>query len=401
MAVYLSGLTLICPSWSVLLEYVPESNLILTRFMTQNVANTSRRSILAVLSRIARFDIDAALQTAKVSIGAIPLPDLTVKAEHSVLPGTLRTLLAPASSVPVKVDAFDQRIQNWHGIAKPLATVWDLAAAPLIQAYRQAITIAGKRSSHLQAYEAAIATLSHGYLAAIEERPDIVPSGMKPHHFALEKAIKYCGFHAPPKADLRFRVEAIWATINIRFILTALSNEFGDVLSKLRGDNNDLPRRWSDFVGFILESIQRDAELAIQIAEESQSHRQVIKTVLLLMEADYQTFSHHASRQQTSAKSTETLPALKAEGKRGCATAKKTLHDRTSAYCDSMDWRVDDQQWVLDNFSTPAKAIIDKWVVLIKRLEDGFFYTGVSDDEKRAIVRALTEGMAGGLGLSK
>ena len=43
---------------------------------------------------------------------------------------------------------------------------------------------------------------------------------------------------------------------------------------------------------------------------------------------------------------------------------------------------------------------LDKWAILIQRMEDGFFYTEVSDDEKREIVRALTEAM-GGLGLSK
>jgi hypothetical protein len=310
------------------------------------------------------------------------------------------TLLASAVA-PVNTEAF-RNLTKWHQIPRILSFVWDNMIHPLTDGYRQAVFVANRRSSHVEAYEAAVTMLSKNFLIAMEENPEDIPIS-SPADYALERAKAMCGFYGPPRADLRFRVEALWATINTRFIFIVLAEGFLEILNKLDGATADVLARWRDFMTFIAASIQHDGRIALQTAEKSLSHRQVIKTTLLLMEADFQAYRLRASQiQGRPTHYAAALPTLKAEADRGCTTAKRTVRERSTGYCVAMDQRMSDLEWLKNNFTEPANAIINKWVDLRERLEvEGFAYSPVSDEEKRDIVRALMQNTRDEIGLSE
>lgn len=133
----------------------------------------------------------------------------------------------------------------------------------------------------------------------------------------LKQAKKDCGASSVPKADQRFRVEACWTTFHIRFLLLEVAHGISKRLRK-KGLDTLARTHWGDFI----TSLRRDAALALEIAEKSRSYRQVVKTAVFMMEAEFQTFKHGLGRQSNNM----LLEQFKYEAKAGyeAARAEKT-----------------------------------------------------------------------------
>ncbi|KAG8902311.1 hypothetical protein FRC00_012824 [Tulasnella sp. 408] len=182
-------------------------------------------------------------------------------------------------------------------------------------------------------------------------------------------------------------------TIQIRFLLIQVAQGISEHLRKMGFDT--LARtRWADFIAYILSSIRRDAQLTLEVAEKARSHRQVIKTAVLMMEAEYQTFNNRLGRQRNSM----LLKEFQHEAKAGYDAARAEKASQANRYRLLTTQGHKDDQWLIENFMEPAQRVIDKWVKLYRQLKKGVVYTEVTDQEKRDVLKAF---MSGFLGFSK
>ncbi|KAG8976377.1 hypothetical protein FRB94_002509, partial [Tulasnella sp. JGI-2019a] len=353
-----------------------------------NVANNSRRAIHAIIRQSQRFNVDRVAENTKSSLEKLPKTE-PVEVEQ---PALKSYPLNVVSLLPVDVGALCDRIQQHHRVPSDLVNAWKQAALPLLRAYSNAVLVAEKRSAHVQAYEAAVTTLYRRYLEVLEAHPERLVAGSRPQADALALARLHCGLPAPPRADLRFRVEAFWASMSIRLLLVDLAV---GMKKHIPTTSIGTAEAWMDFVAFIIQSIENDAKIAIQVAEGSQSHKQVLKTQVFLMEAQYMAVQHAAECHGEGAPQTA-VEELKTRTSVGSALAKATVTEARRKFRNAMQ-HLDAQEWADQNFVQPANAIVQKWEDLARRLAGGVFYSDVTTDEKKAILRAL---MGGQLGLS-
>jgi hypothetical protein len=358
------------------------------------MAVASRRSIQHIQKQADSFDVDRGVGLITEWLTNLPRlpPGVTPLSSASA---DAMALLAYQSLSPLMVAAFDTQISRWHRIPIPFAVMWAKVARPLLQVYRKAVEEASRTSAHAQVYEASVTLLNRYYLAQVQKHHDAPPNGIDPRIYALEMAKKHCGFREAPKSDLRFRVEALWATISVRDVLISLAKGVEDNLRGLAVVTDELRVVWSDFVGFILRSTERDAKVSIRIAESNESHRQAARATLLLLGAEFNSFIYRASRLPRGTDPSKILETLVLEAGKLKEKSMKEQLNRAVVYRDAMQACPGDEMWIEDDFVTPARAIIDKWTALMLKLDSGFF-TDVSDSERREVVRALMTAMGGG-----
>ncbi|KAG8861661.1 hypothetical protein FRB96_002618 [Tulasnella sp. 330] len=346
----------------------------------QNIANSSRRSIQAVLRHFELFDAESAIKNFKMLLGRITFPDAQEQqvAKETQAPHILDT----APPLPVGVELLGDQVGSHFPLPAEAVTAWGKAAETLLLAYEQVVKVAENRPAHVQACEAAVIGLSHRYLEEFKHRREILKGGIKPHEKALDQAMRHCGLPAPFRAATRFRVEAFWITIGIRFLMIEVA--LGGIESvKDYSEGFKIARAvWMDFIGFLISSVEHDARNAIQLSQESQSHRQVVKTTLLLLEAQYATARHAAGVPK------ETVEGLRSRYRNGLTLAKRTIAETSQAYRHAMTGRQEDQEWVDKHFVQPGNGIVDKWEGLDERLSRGVFHSAISNGDNNAILEA-------------
>lgn len=355
----------------------------------QNVATTCQRALRLIHQGIAGFDDakfckDLEKDLAKVQATEVPVEGGEAEEE---LDAREKKAIRSNEPLPVPSKRFKKNSHHLLGTPKSVKDAWIKATRRLINYYDEASKVAATTSSHVRAYEAAVATLYRQYLSELKDS-DYVPATLTHADMALGLARNACGLPAPPKADVRFRVEACWLTFNIRFHMVTLAQKVAEILVKAKVAEK-VRSRWADMIEDIIYTVERDALMAIDVAQKSQSNRQVVRTVLFLMEAQHQAFSHRVDRYLIPGR----LENLRKEAREGCAKAKVTMDQYARLFREAMDFRLADQQWLKDNYGTPAEAIIAKWAALVTRLDGS--YTPITDAEKREIVKALMGGFLG------
>lgn len=189
-----------------------------------------------------------------------------------------------------------------------------------------------------------------------------------------------------PRADKRFLVEAFWATLKIRFILADLARTWLKALQK-RGCQAQQIQMWGTFGCFLLDTCNRDADIALTIATESESRRQMTTTILLRMRTELERFrfSVEMARQSGVIRTQRLELANNAKEKAQQAehNIRTTISDHTGVLPN------DRQAWIRDNFTSTASIIVQEWQKLEKSISGETFYEPVSLDEKTAIVQAF------------
>jgi hypothetical protein len=164
-----------------------------------------------------------------------------------------------------------------HGITEEESQDWTRLLMPLLQLYKAVTGVAATRSAHVTAYDAAISVLYHHEIAVLTAKPRPTAS---PQDTALRLAKQLVGT-SPPLADKRFRVEAIWLSVELRYAIGSIA------LSRLRRIRSVAKSRdgqrvvvWSAFVQFIFESCINDAYLAHKIASDCGAAVQSLEAVV-------------------------------------------------------------------------------------------------------------------------
>ncbi|KAH8997121.1 hypothetical protein EDB86DRAFT_926966 [Lactarius hatsudake] len=239
--------------------------------LEQNVASTMSSAIEKVGPEIEEFSkkLDSAKGEAK-SIAFNPPSDNAD--DLDILSARRRTRFGPESEpLPLK-EISEESMRSVHGFSGKEGTAWNKVIHDLLELYEKVADVARTRGPHVQAYDAALATLYRLELSAMASDPERASDTPEP--VAMMEVNKKIG-QPPHKADTRFQVEAFFLTLELRYTLAEIAQSRIEGLNVASRDEIVLrhERLWRSFVSFIYESCIRDAKKALDIAEKSSASR--------------------------------------------------------------------------------------------------------------------------------
>jgi hypothetical protein len=301
-------------------------------------------------------------------------------------------------------DLFGRSLFEDFGILRQDAEAWQSTLKTMRDLYGHAYRVCCKQSAHRIAYENG---LSRMYRQELGKASTSLGATQQAQHDALESAKVTVGL-TPPLADLRFRVEAIWITIDLRLTMASIAAALQKKVAKEEKDSTPMLARMFGrlgmtasnkrqgeimrlFVQFIYDTCEIDAKIALQTAESSGAHRQVLKSELKFLRIALAEFNFNVGlldgESATTAAERRPQLAKVANGKHkeaALATSRAMetyfgLKGRTQAEVD----------WVNDSFRDTANEILAQWVNVIASLRRGTFYQPVSIEERRQVQQAF------------
>jgi hypothetical protein len=242
--------------------------------------------------------------------------------------------------------------------------------------------LSSQRTAHSSAYEASFSMLYEGELEAARHGPR---PPKHPETFALRTAKTKVGM-APPRADTRFQVEAIWISIDIRGMVSGLAEQWFSALLEKVGASSGQLGGWISFITFIHDSCSHDAECAAKIARTTSAHRQELLSGLRIFRATWRRTQFDAIVKQA------TPGGLDSEGRRLLAESAEArlLLTREGARdfkhrCTS-NGRIQ-ATVVQDEFDLPLEQMFNRWQELVEALKrPTVFYQSVTDEERRQVI---------------
>ncbi|KAI0071801.1 hypothetical protein K474DRAFT_1630013 [Panus rudis PR-1116 ss-1] len=178
-------------------------------------------------------------------------------------------------------------MHNVHGLAPEECKAWNDILSDALVMYQKVVNIASTRGAHVRAYEAAYTTLFHMEMAAIAADP--ARANDAPEEYALE-AVKAKIGQPPPRADVRFQIEAFFVSLEIRFNIAQIAYARLEGLP-VASDNEDVKQHrqlWCNFLEFLYVSCVNDAGKVLGLAQRSHASRQAARSSTYLMRADFE-----------------------------------------------------------------------------------------------------------------
>ncbi|RDX40863.1 hypothetical protein OH76DRAFT_1412593 [Lentinus brumalis] len=249
--------------------------------LEQNVAGTMSRALEACSPAIAEFtsSMDESREQAK---------KLQVKSEDETKESTRKEASSFAQvNGPLPASAFDMEgMQKVQGVLLEEARAWYKIVKPIVVTYRRIVKIATTRGAHVKAYEAALSTLYRLELQEIANDPARAMDTPEPHALVI---VDYKIGQPPPKADVRFQVEAYFLSLEIRALVAQLAQ------SRIEGlpNNADAAEHrslWEAFVSFLYSSCITDADKAVKLATDSSASRQVARASVNKLRFEFELF---------------------------------------------------------------------------------------------------------------
>ena len=362
--------------------------------LEQNVASTMSTSLAEYSPAIAEFasNINAYKEQAK---------ELQIEIdEGSTVPAT--AAISFTENGPISARMFDaEGMQKAHGFALREARGWYNIVKELIITYRRVAKIATTRGAHVKAYEAALATLFRLEMLALAVNTTITHSSDTPlEPLALVSVDRTIG-QPPPKADVRFQIEAYFLTLELRVLIAQVAQARTDALSVTTNteEGRNHRARWEAFVMFLYNSCIADARKAQTLADRSSATRQAVRASVHVLRFEFETI-----RTQTMRKRLEMFRAgrLDAQGRSVLAShvkahklkmvktckdlEKEYIRKRPSA---TMEDLKSERKWLEENCGRKINA----WSKECDALEDFLlkdgFYQPMSLQEQEEIVKAF------------
>lgn len=274
-----------------------------------------------------------------------------------------------------------------HGAPPSDVRVWKNAARPFLEAYRQALDVAKTRSAHVHAWEAAFSYLYRHEMDVAVDDPAHAPRRPDEH---AERTARMLVGQPKPLADQRYKVQAFWTTIRTRFSLAQLAQTWLNAVHIKAGNINEQCSVWSEYISFLLNSALQDIHIALKIARQSGSRKQITETALLEIEADMKKFSFNvfmARMTGTMAERREELLEL-AEEERS-RTARYITNAVNEHLTNNKIDRASEELWLQENFVGPAQSIVEEWQAVKQSIRGGTFYQPVSREDLLQVIKAL------------
>ncbi|KAK2464284.1 hypothetical protein APHAL10511_003741 [Amanita phalloides] len=286
---------------------------------------------------------------------------------------------------PVSVDDIIPNAKLFS-ISSQVVQVWKKVVRGLTKVYKDAADVCDIRSAHTNAWEAAFSFLYEQELDKAVADPAHAPR--RPQEHAMRVARMSVGV-PQPRADQRFLVEAIWATLQVRFTLVELAQTWIKAVEDSASYPPSERMEWGIYGVFLLSSCERDIEIAHEIAEKSGSRRQMTRTRLLSLRTELEKCRVNIEMTKQcglwdQGQRLKYADRAKEEGVTAEQIIFETMKEHTRALRSDIPGG-----WLSENFYEPAKAIQEEWKNLEQTLKSDTFYAPVSLDEKMAIVKAF------------
>lgn len=292
-----------------------------------------------------------------------------------------------------------------HGLAITEAKAWNDVVKDLVAVYRRAHIMSTTRGAHHKAYEGALTTLYRLELEAIANDPSRATDSPEP--VALKVVTQKIG-QPPPKADVRFQIDAIFTLAELRFILGELGTIRVNGLPTTATDESGEKHRklWISFVSFLYQSCAIDARKALNMAQNSSASRQAAKCSVYVLRSEFEEFRFRMVEDERN---------LSRPGRRSTADDRKRLGDQIKSKREDIvlairDYQVQyirsrpvqsmedmrkERQWFQDNCRTKVDRFITQLEELESFVRNGGVYEPLSMQEREMIVKAFDFGELG------
>lgn len=316
-------------------------------------------------------------------------PDLTIspKSLEVVRKRRDRFIADPNPSSVLPAGLMGRQMQYISGLPKTEWAHWTTTLRPLLEIYQKVCDLSSQRTAHSAAYDASLSMLykSELELALQGPRPP-----KHPETFALQVAKTKVGM-APPRADTRFQVEAIWMSVDIRALIAGLGEKYFTALAEKKDASPAQIYAWASFVTFIHDTSAHDAKWAVNIARTTSAYRQELLSGLRVFRAIWRKMQFEAIVKQAQAE------GLNVEERKTLATfmeerlvATKHEAQQFKHHCVS-NGRIMPSV-VHNEFDGPLDQCFSHWQQLIDTLNrPSVFYQAVSDEERLQVVSSFTE----------
>ncbi|KDR70088.1 hypothetical protein GALMADRAFT_255486 [Galerina marginata CBS 339.88] len=365
--------------------------------LERNVASHMFQSLDHWQSAAQNFDESRAKTrlTEAASTVVVPAPKDISKLQKQ--DSARKNMLKATKETPMSESDIRAESPKLHYIDSVVTTIWRKATQPLFHSYKEIVKIAETRSAHTQAWEASFSFLYDREIQAGLRDPARMPR--RPQEHAMRMAKLQVG-QPRPLADRRVLVEAFWASIHIRLTIIRLAQAWLDESGKSLDRCPDFHRhQWAKYISYLLQSCRVDAEKALKVADNSRSHRQILKSVLLCMRINLEAFrfNFYMSKKSGSLRDSDVRNALCEKAVEQGRENRKRVIGAYMAHFAGRDVgsRLEEEGWVKDNFTTTARAIIAEWHEIEKSIRLDTFYEPVSLEEKMNIIRAFSFGSTG------
>ncbi|KAI3610997.1 hypothetical protein WG66_013798 [Moniliophthora roreri] len=365
--------------------------------LEQNVASNMAHSLEDVGPSIAALattlsELQASATRIPFEKASLAFDKLPVEKRLNLLSERLNEVMPPTLLTP-------NAMRTYHGLSSSEeGKAWYQAIKDLHTVYKKVASIARTRSAHTRAYEQALSTLYRQEFSriAMDSTTDI----KAPEQVALNNVHKMLG-RPPPKADVRYYVEAFLLSIEIRFILGQVALSRIDALEVTSNDaeKHNHHRLWSSFIDFLYHACEVDCRKAIRMAEASSSSRLAARSVTMLFRAEFERFRFSVLEKRKDHVRAGTLTAqsrleLVQELDDHIRKWKVFMAQAEQAYIrsrpsQSMDEKRSERDWFRDNCRAKFRRAFDELLELRTSLERDTFYQSVSLAEKEDIVKAM------------
>lgn len=355
--------------------------------LENNVASQMSHSLQEVVRLIAsishaELENTVATEAARVQVAHNAVSAAALKSQKKA-----RGAILKDKQMPVPVAAINPT-SKLYSISPSAAQAWRRVNTQMLQAYTNVRRIAETRSAHVHAWEAAFSCLYEDEMNASMEDPAHAPR--HPEEHAMRMARMKVG-QPYPRADKRFVVEAFWITLDLRFTLANLAQKWLEAANSREPSYPPEQRlQWAIYVQFMLRTCSEDAQIAFDIAENSGSLRQGVKSTVYDMRAELEVFRFNVLMTRQFGHFEESRNELRTTAAAKAALAEQKAASTTNKYLNSRRTE-QDRKWVDDNFIGIANIIVEEWSAVERSLRLDTFYQDVSLEEKMAVIRALSE----------
>jgi hypothetical protein len=322
------------------------------------------------LNELGRLVTGLQVQALRDAVCAVPIRE-EAKALVSQEKKRIQTLREDNIKKELPLDSTCLRRLDMHGIPQNENDEWGRTLKELLDIYDAVATVAATRSAHMTTYEAALSVLYYQGLRQVNARPRPPPD---PEGAAIALAKRLIGTD-PPHADKLFRVEAIWLSMELRYLLGNIILARLETLTTQAIVDDQRLILWSDFAELVFTSCIDDAHLAAKITVESGAAVQSLEATIR---------SLRAVQEHTNAKCSISEARRRFAKERGHWLSEAT---RLKADAESLGWKVqreffrkqgsgEEQRRVIsDKLTIPFIALLEKWEELIISLSQNTFYS--------------------------
>ncbi|KAH9923478.1 uncharacterized protein BXZ73DRAFT_50943 [Epithele typhae] len=178
-------------------------------------------------------------------------------------------------------------MMSFHGLSKKEARTWHDHISPALIMYASIVGIASTRGAHVMAYEAARSTLFRLTMEELTQvsldAPGALGDDDTPEEIALATVDRAIG-QPPPKADVRFQVEASFLTLEVRALIAEIAQARVEGLNvnPTTADAGAAAHRekWERFVAFVYDTCAADAGKTYKLAADSRASRQAARAMV-------------------------------------------------------------------------------------------------------------------------